>query len=243
MTIDISAVKAVLFDLDGTLVDTLDGLTELVNQMRGDFDKPPLKKEVVGTFIGKGMSVLIRRSLVNSTDYQTHPLSDAIFDLAVTSMKRHIDAGKYNKGTAYPDARSSVLRIKEAGYKVALVTNKPYAMTLVSLKEAGLEGLFEVIIGGDTAAHPKPYPDPLLLACQKLGVEPTNAIMVGDSGNDTGSALAASMPSILLTTGWNEGISLEEIVKRDKVGAIFSRMSQVADFLLGDETLKKRTEK
>lgn len=73
-------LKAVLFDLDGTLVNTLPGLTELVNQMRSDFDKPPLSEEKVGKYIGKGMFVLVRRAMTDSMD---EPFPEEMFNLAV----------------------------------------------------------------------------------------------------------------------------------------------------------------
>ena len=85
-------LKAVLFDLDGTLVNTLPGLTELVNQMRSDFDKPPLSDEKVGKHIGKVMFVLVRRSM---TDSMAEPFPEKSFNSHAKSMARHVVAGLY----------------------------------------------------------------------------------------------------------------------------------------------------
>ena len=107
-------LKAVLFDLDGTLVNTLPGLTELVNQMRSDFDKPPLSEEKVGKYIGKGMFVLVRRAMTDSMD---EPFPEEMFNLAVKSMARHVEAGRYSKGVLYPDTIETIKYVKKSGAK------------------------------------------------------------------------------------------------------------------------------
>ena len=222
-------VKAVLFDLDGTLINTIKGLTELVNQMRADFGKAPLSEEKVGNYIGKGMLVLVRRSMTDSMDGQ---LDQSIYELAVSSFNKHVQAGNYNHGEPYPDVSDSIKRLRKAGLKIAVVTNKPYEMTLETLKENGLEGQFDVIVGGDSASQPKPSAAPVLLACEKLSVNTSEAIMIGDSGNDSAAASAAGVPCILVRTGWSEGIPLEKIAERDGA-CIKKNLTEAIDGIIG----------
>lgn len=225
---NVKDVRTVLFDLDGTLIDTVKGLTQLVNLMRKDFGKPPLSEEIVGRYIGKGMLVLVRRAMTESMDA---PLDDQIYQLAVKSLFLHTEKGEYHKGTIYPGTKEVIESLKKKGLKIAVVTNKPYNMTLEVLEQAGIKDLFDVIIGGDSASSPKPSGAPVLLACEKLGVEPGQAIMVGDSGNDSQSAKAAGVACLLVSTGWSEGIPLSEIAKRDGAEAIISTLSEVSKFI------------
>jgi phosphoglycolate phosphatase len=220
--------RAVLFDLDGTLMDTLAGLTQLVNLVREDFEKPPISEEEVSRYIGKGVKILIERSMTRSMDGKLDP---ATFRVAEISMDKHVRAGTYDRGRLFPGVKEAVLRLKEEGYTVGIVTNKAYGMTLEELRCNGVSDLFDVVVGGDTAAHPKPYPDPLLLAAERIGLEPKDCVFVGDSGNDSEAAYRAGMPCILVRTGWSEGISLEEIQKKDKVSAILGSVKEVPDFL------------
>ena len=225
-------LKAVLFDLDGTLVNTLPGLTELVNQMRSDFDKPPLSEEKVGKYIGKGMFVLVRRAMTDSMD---EPFPEEMFNLAVKSMARHVEAGRYSKGVLYPDTIETIKYVKNLGLKTAIVTNKPYQMTLDTLAGKGLLELVDLVVGGDSAARPKPYPDPLIYACEKLGVALEEVLMVGDSGNDSSAAKQAGVPSILVRTGWSEGVPLDEIAERDEAAAMIDHLSDLKALLPATE--------
>ncbi len=230
---DFQGIRAVLFDLDGTLVNTLPGLTQLVNQVRQDFDKPPLSEELVSTYIGKGIPCLIHRALTESL---TGRLPDDVYNVAIDSLELRIRQGNYDTGVPYPGVLDAVKRLKASGYKVALVTNKLYDMTISDVGKTGLLEFMDVVIGGDTAENPKPAPDPLFLACKKLGVAPHEAIMVGDSGNDSGAAHAAGIKCFLVRTGWSEGISLEEIAKRDNVVDILNTVKDVVDLLISSKT-------
>lgn len=205
-------IKAVLFDLDGTLVYTLPGLTQLVNAMRRDFDKPALPEERVGLYIGKGMINLIHRSM---TDSMNGRLDDHIFSLAVSSLQKHVEKGDYDKGTLFPGTKEALELLQKAGLKLAIVTNKPYDMSMETLKNCGIENLFDVVVGGDSAPRPKPAKDPVEMAINLLKVAKNEAVMIGDSGNDSGAAKAADVLPILVRTGWSEGVPLETIAQRD----------------------------
>ena len=221
-------VKGVLFDLDGTLVNTVAGLTQLVNQMRKDFDKPPISEEKVGKYIGKGMLVLVRRALTNSMDAELDP---QIFEMAVKSFASHVEKGEYDKGTLYPGVIEMLRELRRRGLKIALVTNKPYNMTVEVLEQSELTGMFDTVIGGDTTENPKPAADPLLLACERLGIKTDEAIMVGDSGNDSLAAKNAGIPSILLRSGWSEGVPIDSFAKRDGALYVLREIRELPDHL------------
>lgn len=225
----LKAVKAVLFDFDGTLVNTLPGLTQLVNAMRRDFDKPALSEEKVSRYIGKGMVNLIHRSM---TDSMNGRLSDNIFSLAALSLQKHVEKGDYDKGSLFKGAKEALLELKKERFKLAIVTNKPYGMTIETLKNCGIEDLFDVVVGGDSAAKPKPSKEPIEMALRLLDVAKNEAIMIGDSGNDSGAAKAAGISSILVRTGWSEGVPLEEIAQRDEVLSILADIPEVKSELI-----------
>ena len=91
------------------------------------------------------------------------------------------------------------------GLRMACVTNKPTAFAQELLRQKGLEGFFELTLGGDACEHKKPHPMPLLKACQLLGTTPHKTLMVGDSSNDAQAARAAACPVVLVTYGYNHG--------------------------------------
>lgn len=218
------SIEAVLFDLDGTLVNTLTGLTQLVNLMRRDFGKSAISEEKVGRYIGKGMLVLVRRAMTDSMDA---PLDENTFQLAIKSFTLHAQKGQYDKGTLYPDVIPTLEILRQKGVRIAIVTNKPYDMTLEVLREAGIESLFDTVIGGDSALRPKPAADPILLACSSIGVCAKNALMVGDSGNDSAAAKNAGVPCVLVRTGWSEGIPLDAIAEKDRVWKVIATLSDL----------------
>lgn len=228
----LSQVRAVLFDLDGTLMNTLPGITALVNQVREDFEREPLSMEEVGGYIGKGMLILMHRVMTRSLDGR---LDNQIYQMAVRSLQKHIDAGRYDKGTPYPGVPEALRALRDNGYKVAVVTNKHYDMTLTVLKEKGLLDMFDVIVGGDSASAPKPSPAPILLAMEKLGVSAEQCVMVGDSGNDSSSAKEAGVSCFLVRGGWTEGLLIEDICVRDNAEGVFKDVPEVVDHLIASK--------
>lgn len=169
------------------------------------------------------------------TDSMDEPFPEEMFNLAVKSMARHVEAGRYSKGVLYPDTIETIKYVKNLGLKTAIVTNKPYQMTLDTLAGKGLLELVDLVVGGDSAARPKPYPDPLIYACEKLGVALEEVLMVGDSGNDSSAAKQAGVPSILVRTGWSEGVPLDEIAKRDEAAAMIDHLSDLKALLPATE--------
>ncbi len=222
-------IKGVLFDLDGTLMNTLPGLTQLVNQVRDDFNKQPLPESGVCNYIGKGIPMLLHRALTDSMDGQLPP---NLYKMALDSLTEHVHEGHYSRGVPFPNVIEAVKRLREHGYKVGMVTNKLYDMTIDELNGTGLIEIMDVIIGGDSAANPKPFADPVLAACRSIGVKPDETVMIGDSGNDSGAAAAAGTKCLLVRTGWNEGKSLDEIAKRDNVIAILDTVKDAVDLII-----------
>lgn len=113
----------------------------------------------------------------------------------------------------YPGAREAVAALQAAGFKTALVTNKMRMVTETFVQRSGLNADLDVLVAGDDTDHPKPAPDMLLLACEKLGVSPTEAVMVGDSENDAWAAKAAGIRAMLVSTGYNGTVPMTQWAK------------------------------
>ena len=195
-------VKAVMIDLDGTLLDTIPDLAAAANGMLQALGRAPLPLATIRNFVGKGIANLIERTLTNSMDGKPDKES---FDRAVPIYERcyHEANGKHT--TIYPGVMEGLNALRERGFPLACVTNKSERFTLPLLDYMKMSHYFETVVAGDTLPQKKPDPAPLLHACKIMKVAPNEMLMIGDSLNDTQAARAAGCPVFCVGYGYNEG--------------------------------------
>ncbi len=200
-------IQAVLFDLDGTLVDSVPDLARAIDRMLAEFDRPPAGEAKVRDWVGNGSLNLVRRALSGRMEGDVDP------ELANQALERYFFHYSNNLSThsqLYPGVEETLSQLATAGYALAVVTNKPARFAEPLLNDLGIGKYFSVIIGGDTLPERKPHPAPLLHAAQQLGVTPSRTLMVGDSRNDIEAARAAGMPVVCVPYGYNHGRDVRE---------------------------------
>jgi phosphoglycolate phosphatase len=212
LSLQASSVRALLVDLDGTLVDTVDDFVQALQRMLHDLPAPCSNYRVgadeVRQLVGKGSEHLVRSLLARvqvwaQAQHSAAPPPDA--DQALASYLAHYREVNGQQARVYPGAAQALADWRARGWLLACVTNKPGAYARELLARLGLEDCFSVVIGGDATPRKKPDPMPLLLACTELGVAAHEALMVGDSSNDAQAARAAGCPVALVTYGYNHG--------------------------------------
>ena len=208
-------IRAVLFDLDGTLVDSLEDLTDAVNHMRVAFSLPPLTRHDVRLMVGKGASNLIRQALPDSSldDFERG------LQLFVDFNTEHIA----DKSRLYMDATKTLECLQSIGIRLAVISNKNERLSDLILRQLGTHHFFEIICGGDTYSEMKPSPLPLLQVIAQLGVAPHEAVMVGDSIND----IQAGKRAGILTIGCSWGYG--ELAELQNCDAIIDSMTELLD--------------
>ena len=223
------ADKALLFDLDGTLIDSLDDLVSAINLTMEQNGFAPLSRDAVSRFIGKGSRILVEKALRAVLGNLPPPKTvDLIHRQYLTNMLQ--TQGRYTR--CFDGVHESLSAFQKFGFSLALVTNKPRANTLLLLEQLDLGKYFSVVIAGDDTPNPKPAPDILLNAMQKLGLGPHDCIMIGDSMNDALAAQNAETSCILLETGYNEGISISEWAKiHAPESLVFANIKDIVSYL------------
>ncbi|HEU4987417.1 MAG TPA: phosphoglycolate phosphatase [Rhizobiaceae bacterium] len=198
--------KAVLFDLDGTLIDSAPDITAAVNELLEVYDLPPLSLPQVKTMIGEGVRKLVERAFVASGVPLSESRLEEAFQTMGTIYHRHLT--RFTQ--LMPGAGEALARLHSSGTRLGVVTNKPQVAARTVLLHFRLAERFGTIVGGDAVMHGKPAPDALLLALQQLGVSPEEALMVGDSATDVAAARAAGMPVVLVRGGYTR-VPIEDL--------------------------------
>ena len=202
-------IRAVLFDLDGTLIDTLPDLHAAACAMLNDLGRPPLPLESIRAYVGRGIPNLIKRVLANSLHVAEDPNPPP--PEAVASYRRHYARENGRNAKVYPGVLEGLASLRAQGVPLGVVTNKADTFIQPLLEQTGLSGYFEVLVGGDRLPKVKPDPMPLVWACGRLGVSPAETLFIGDSINDALAARAAGCPVFLLPYGYNEDRDVHEL--------------------------------
>jgi len=191
------SLKAVLCDLDGTLVDSAEDIRAALNALLAEHGRDPVHPFEIKAMIGDGVAKLGERALAaRSGDPDDAPRLVPRF-LALYEP----NAARLTR--PYAGVRATLRALGERGLRLAVVTNKPEAATREILASLDLAPLIEVVVGGDTASERKPHPAPVLLALERLGIAPAEAVMVGDNHHDVSAARAAGVPAIAVTYGYS----------------------------------------
>jgi len=196
--------KVIIFDLDGTLINSAPDLALAVNHMLETLNRDTFSEEIIDGWVGNGAQVLVNRALSGQREI------DENLDAALSAEALDIFLAFYAENlcistVAYPHVPVTLKILKGMGYRLAIVTNKPFVFVGPILEGLELDSLFELILGGDSLPQKKPDPAPLLYVCEKLGVSVDVCVMVGDSKNDILAANACAVQSIGVTYGYNYG--------------------------------------
>lgn len=199
--------RLVMFDLDGTLVDSVPDLAAAVDRMLLELGRPAAGLDAVRHWVGNGAQVLVRRALAGDIDHAG--VDDALAEQAL-ALFMDAYAESHDLTIVYPGVQDTLRWLRKRGVEMALITNKPERFVGPLLDQMKLGSYFRWIIGGDTLAQKKPDPAALLFVMQMAGVTPQQALFVGDSRSDVLAAKAAGVQCVGLTYGYNHGRPIEE---------------------------------
>lgn len=194
--------RLVMFDLDGTLMDSVPDLAAAVDKMLMLLGREPAGIERVRDWVGNGSRVLVRRALAGQLEHDG--VADELADEALALFMQAY-AGGHELTAVYPGVRECLDWLREREVKLAIITNKPAQFIEPLLEEKGLAGYFQWLVGGDTLPQQKPDPAALFWVMDKAGVAPGESLFVGDSRNDVRAAKAATVRCVALTYGYNHG--------------------------------------
>ncbi len=193
-----------LFDLDGTLLDTVDAITFALNQALAERSLAGLPVSEVRSMIGRGGPMLIERALARLGAALDQSEQASLLE-RYFQIYEHIESGAEHSARVYPGAADCLRQLHGLQLQLAVVTNKQQHLARGLLARLGLGQWIQVLIGGDSCARRKPDPQPLQVACEAMRVPTSQALMVGDSITDVLAARAAGVPVVCVPYGYNEG--------------------------------------
>ncbi len=216
--------KAIIFDLDGTLIDSAPDLRTACNKLLSKYERCEISLEETMQFVGNGATKLVERAF--------QATGEAVDKSALPGLTEEFlgfyDGHEADETQLFNGVEDTLMTLKGKGVRLALCTNKPRTPTLNLLRDLNLTDFFEVIYGGDDVAHKKPDPQMLHNALIDMGLEAKDCIMVGDSPNDIGAAKNAGMRNIAVSFGYRK-------VPVEDMGAdhVVDRFGDITDLVLG----------
>jgi phosphoglycolate phosphatase len=202
------SIRVVVIDLDGTLLDTAPDLAHAAELMMAELGRPCPSLEAIQTYIGNGVSRLVKRVLTGQMDAEPEP---ALFDKALAVYQKYYGQHIADQSRPFAGVVEGLEAMRAAGFHLACITNKAEQFTHPLLKATGLFNYFELILSGDTLPRRKPDPLPLLHAAGHFGVDISQVVLIGDSLNDTQAARAAGCPVFCVPYGYNRGRPVTEL--------------------------------
>ena len=190
--------EAVVWDLDGTLIDSAADLCRSLNRVLGELGHTSLDVQAVRPMIGNGVPKLVERAF----KAVGRKLSATDLDVVVAIFMAHYSANPTAHTRLYPGVTEALETLAAAGVKQGLCTNKPEGVTRSILRQVKVDQYFSAVVGGDTTAARKPDPMPLQACIDTMGAAADRTIMIGDSAVDVGSARAVGIPIGLVAHGY-----------------------------------------
>ena len=202
--------QAVLFDLDGTLVDSVPDLAQAIDTSLKELQLPTAGEQRVRDWVGNGARKLVERAMLNAL--AVDQLDPQVLNKAHQIFLFHYAIGNGKHSRLYEGVKGALDKLQQSEIPMAVVTNKPIEFVPGLLSQLGIQQYFKALVGGECAEKRKPSPLPLFHACRQLGVEPSSCLMIGDSKHDVQAAKAAGMPVVAVDYGYNHGedIALSE---------------------------------
>lgn len=197
-------VRGVLFDLDGTLLDTAEDIATALNRALAEQLTAPLQTTRVRELIGRGAPVLVQR-VIAGLPARPWPVDPVLLLQRFYQHYDRIHESYECRARAYPGVEQGLAELHARGLRLAVVTNKTRHAAVALLAQLQLSAWIDVVVGGDCAEQRKPHPQPLLHACAAMQISTAQALMVGDSATDVTAARAAGVPVVCVPYGYNEG--------------------------------------
>ncbi len=194
--------RLIAFDLDGTLIDSVPDLAVGVQRALQDVGLAQPSEAQVRDWVGNGAQVLVERALTWALGERPEA---ALQQNGYEAFMRHYGAAPNAWTTLYPGVSEALHALREAGFALALITNKPERFIAPILDHFGLLALFTLTVGGDSLSEKKPSPVPLIHVAQALDIAPSASVMVGDSRHDIAAGKAAGFATVALPYGYNHG--------------------------------------
>ncbi len=200
--------KALLFDLDGTLIDSAPDICNSLNAAFGTMDLPGVSLNEVRNWIGSGVKGLLDEALKKTLGGEPDA---ALVTRAIQLFELYYAEQSWMKSACYDGVLSGLSELKGMGFRMACVTNKPRFLSLQVLKKSGLKGFFEVLVAGNDLDKQKPSGLPLLYAVNQLGLSSTDCVVIGDSQNDIDAAKDSGIVILLVTWGYHQGLDMTQL--------------------------------
>lgn len=220
-----SAIKLLMFDLDGTLVDSIPDLAWSADRTLERLGLPLCGVEKTRNYIGNGLYTLIKRILTQDMNKEPDP---QLYEKAVPIFWEYYGNNVCQFSTLYEGTIETLGTLKSQNYKIACVTNKAEAFTKILLRHLQIIDMFDQIIGGDTLERKKPDPMPLLYVANTQGIATEQCLMVGDSRHDIAAAKAAGIRVVGVPYGYNHG----EDIALSGPDYIVQSLTELPDLLL-----------